>query len=85
MTIKARLPLFLSQKYLETRDSIGLFINNLEVITKSNTIIHAVRILIVMIALMMGYHHAPKENSDKAALTPTEIQAPSYLPDIKIP
>ena len=61
MTLRSKLPLHLLQKYFLAKDSMETFLKRLEVITDSNAIIYSIRILIVMLALLMGYIHTPKE------------------------
>ena len=71
MTLRSKLPLILMQKYFLVKDSLEAFYKKVEVITDSTAIIYSIRILIVMLALLMGYIHTPKENPD--ANSSTEI------------
>lgn len=64
MTLRSKLPLHLLQKYFLMRESLESFYKKIEVIIDSNAIIYSIRILIVMIALLMGYMHTPKEKLD---------------------
>ena len=66
MTLISKLPLGLNQKFhLFAKQLESLFIK-LEVITDSNAIVNSVRIMIVTIALLMGYIHTPKEKNELA-------------------
>lgn len=84
MTVRTRLPLFLNQKYFEKKDSIGLLLNKFDVIANSNMIIYAIRILIVMIALLLGYYQSQKATTDKSEAQKSAYHFSSHLPALKI-
>ena len=46
------------------KEFIESFIKKIEVITDSRAIIYSVRILIVLLALFMGYIHTPKKSKE---------------------
>lgn len=46
------------------KGSVESFLSKVEVMADSTTIIYSVRVLIIVIALLMGYAHTPKENMD---------------------
>ncbi len=73
MTAQNRIPLSIYQRYFEVKDSLNSFINKIEVITDSYAIIYSIRILIVMIALLMGYIHTSKQTSDISGIQKKEI------------
>lgn len=73
MTAQNRIPLSIHQRYFEAKDSLNSFINKIEVITDSNAIIYSIRLLIVMIALIMGYIHTSNKTSDMATIQQKEI------------
>lgn len=73
MTAQNRISLSIYQRYFEAKDSLNSFTNKIEVITDSNAIIYSIRILIVMIALLMGYIHTSKETPDMATIEQKEI------------
>jgi len=70
MTLRSRLPLHISQIFFQAKDSVDSFLSKLEVIADSKEILYSIRILIVVLALLMGYVHTPKENVN----TPTSQQ-----------
>ena len=73
MTAQNRIPFSIYQRYFEAKDSLNSFINKIEVITDSNAIIYSIRILIVMIALLMGYIHTSNETPNMATIQQKEI------------
>lgn len=80
MTAKSRLPLFIYQKYFEIKDHLTTFLRKLEVIANSSVIINVVRLLIVMIALLMGYAHAVKKKEITNRTNKTEIYDSKSIP-----
>lgn len=73
MTAPNRIPLGIHKKYFEAKDSLNLLFDKIEVITDSNAIIYSIRILIVMIALLMGYIHTEKDTPDLSNIQQKEI------------
>lgn len=73
MTLKTRLPLHIYQMYFLAKDTIESFFIRLEAITNSNTIIYSIRILIVLLALMMGYVHTSKDKTEISSSRKSEI------------
>ena len=73
MTLKTRLPLHIYQKYFLVKDTLDSFIIKLEAITNSNTILYSIRILIVLLALMMGYVHTSKDKTEISSSRKSEI------------
>jgi hypothetical protein len=73
MTLKSRLPLHIYQKYFQVKDSIESFFDKVEVIADSTAILYSIRILIVVIALLMGYVHTPKDKVEMSNSTQTEL------------
>lgn len=73
MTFRSRLPLHIYQTFFAVKDSIDSFLNKIEVIADSTAIIYSIRILIVVIALLMGYVHTPKDNLDQTTTHQKEI------------
>jgi hypothetical protein len=61
------------QKYFQVKDSVESFLGKVEVIADSTAIIYSIRILIVVIALLMGYVHTPKENVEVTNSKQTEL------------
>ena len=74
MTLRSKLPLHLYQKYLLEKDSFESLLRKIEVIVGSNIIIYSVRILIVLLALLMGYIHTPKDKNDVSTIKKIELQ-----------
>ena len=68
MTLRTRIPLSIYQAYFLFRDSFDSVIRNLEVILNGKAIIYSVRIMIIIMALLMGYYHTPK---DATAINPS--------------
>lgn len=73
MTFRSRLPLHIYQKYFQVKDSVDSFLGKVEVIADSTAILYSIRILIVVIALLMGYVHTPKENVEITNSKQTEL------------
>jgi hypothetical protein len=55
------------------KDSVESFLGKVEVIADSTAIIYSIRVLIVVIALLMGYVHTPKENVEVTNSKQTEL------------
>jgi hypothetical protein len=60
MTLRSRLPLQFSQKYFMAKDFLDSILSKIEVIINGRAIIYSIRMLIIVVALMMGYIHTPK-------------------------
>ena len=73
MTLRSRLPLHIYQKYFQAKDSVETFFGKIEVIADSTAILYSIRVLIVVLALLMGYIHTPKENVEVSNSNQTEI------------
>jgi hypothetical protein len=73
MTFRTKFPLHLYQKYFLAKDSFDSFLGKLEVLSDSNVIIYSVRILIVVLALLMGYIHSPKEKDEVSNVKNIEL------------
>ena len=73
MTLKTRLPLHIYKMFFSVKDTLDSFIIKLEAITNSNTIIYSIRILIVFLALLMGYIHTPKDKTEVSSSRKSEI------------
>lgn len=69
MTLRSKLPLHLLQKYFLMKESLESIFKKIEVITDSTAIIYSIRILIIMLALLMGYIHTPKEKLESTSRT----------------
>jgi len=63
MTFRSRLPLHIYQKIFIAKDTYKSLISKIEVIADSRAILYSIRILIVAIALLMGYIHTSKNES----------------------
>ncbi len=82
MTFKSKLPLHLYQTYFQVKENLELFLSKMEVIADSKAIIYSIRILIVVIALLMGYIHTPKKNTDAPRTQKIELHSiPSDIID----
>lgn len=73
MTFNSKLPLHLNELFLQLKHKTASLLNKLEVIADSNAIIYSIRILIIVIALLMGYIHSPKNNTDTPNSQHSEI------------
>ena len=81
MTLKSRLPLHIYQKYFQAKDSFESFFSKVEVIADSNAILYSIRILIVVIALLVGYVHTPQENVELSNSKQTEmVDSNNHIP-----
>lgn len=74
MTLRSKLPLHLYQKYFLAKDSFESLLSKIEVVVGSNAILYSIRILIVLLALLMGYIHTPKNNNDVSNIKKIEVQ-----------
>ena len=86
MTLKTRLPLHIFQKFFLVKDIFDSFFIKLEAITNSITILYSIRILIVFLALLMGYVHTPKDKTEVSSSRKSEIadtHSKQILEDIK--
>ena len=61
MTLKTNIPSHIFQTLDSIEESINSFFVKLEVLINSNLIVNTIRILIIVLALLMGYIHTPKE------------------------
>ena len=75
MTLRSKLPLYVYQKYFLAKDSFDSILSKIEVIINSTAIIYSIRILIIVVALMMGYIHTPKAKSGVSKSNETEISS----------
>ena len=75
MTFKSRLPLHIYQKYFQTKDHIDSFTSKLEVIADSTAILYSVRILIIVIALLMGYVQSSQDKTELPTTHKKEISS----------
>lgn len=74
------MPLYLYQNYFLIKDFIESSFRKLEVITDSNVIIYSVRTLIVLLALLMGYIHTPKDKVEVSKVNTIEINSQQTTP-----
>lgn len=72
-TIKPKVPLLVYQKYFEIRNMLESFLVKLEVITSSNAIVYSIRILIVAIALLMGYLQTTSQEDRTTQRSQSEV------------
>jgi len=73
MTLRSKLPFFISQRYFLIKDFIDSILVKIEVVINSRSIIYSIRILIVVVALMMGYIHTPEDQSAFSKFDKMEI------------
>ena len=73
MTLRTKLPLFLYQKFFSAKDALNSIFSKVEVIMDTRAIIYSIRILIVLIALLMGYMHTPANQNEDSNFSKTEI------------
>ncbi len=82
MTDKSKLPLETNDRIISIKESFHTFFRKVEVITDSAAIVNTVRLLIVLLALLMGYIHTSQEKSDISSTNKEEIyqQSPPLSP-----
>ena len=73
MTFRSRLPLAIYQYFFELKDAIDSFISKLQVVTDSTAIVYSVRILIVILALLLGYVQSPNDNKEVSSMKKIEL------------
>ena len=73
MTLRSKWSQQITQKTSITWDSFDAILPTIEVITNSNLVINSIRVLIVVLALLMGYKHSSQEvtKASSAAKTTT--------------
>lgn len=76
MTFQNRIPLNIHRMYFDSKDTINTLVAKIEVLTDSTAIIYSIRILIVTIALVMGYIHTSQEKPDATIIQKQEIVSP---------
>lgn len=65
-----------TQNYNGTKDSIGSFVGKIEVITNSNAIVYSIRILVIVLALLMGHIQSSRKKSNSPEVrNSTEISS----------
>ena len=81
MAQRSKLPVHFYQKYVMPQKPITLWLSKLEVITDSRKILYSIRILIVLLAFLLGYIHTPTEKSDvsKNQVAPSQ-EANNFIP-----
>jgi hypothetical protein len=78
MTLRSKWSQQITQKTSITWDSFDAILPTIEVITNSNLVINSIRVLIVVLALLMGYKHSSHEvtKASSAAKTVTVEEVP---------
>jgi hypothetical protein len=76
MTLRSKLPLHLYQKYYLAKDSFDSFLDKLQVVADNNAIVYSIRILIVVLALLLGYVQTPKEGKTFSSMEKNELVSP---------
>ena len=71
MTLKTKWAQQISTRSL-TLDSFDSILPTLEVITNSNLVINSVRVLIVVLALLLGYKHSNQKENRSGGSAQTE-------------
>ena len=74
MTFRSRIPLQLFQKYFIIKETISSIFSKLEVVTDSKALIYSVRILIILLALLMGYIHTPSKTDEASKTSQEHVQ-----------
>ena len=82
MTLRSGLPHNIYRQYFLAKESMNSFLNTLQVLTDSTAIIYSIRILIVLLALLMGYIHTPKKNPEVSSVEKKEIILPKSTKSI---
>jgi len=72
MTFILKLPHYLNRKHHHFVKQLESIYSKVEVITDSSAIVNSVRIMIVMLAFLMGYIHTPGERSEISKNNKTE-------------
>lgn len=67
MTLKTIIPSHINQILVSIAEFVDSFFIRLEVILDGTIIVHTVRVLIIVLALLMGYIHTPAENNKLSA------------------
>jgi hypothetical protein len=73
MTLRTKLPLYLYQKYFSSKDALDSLFRRIEVIMDTRAIIYSIRILIILIAILMGYVHTPSNKNKDSNMNQTEM------------
>ncbi len=83
MSQMSKMPSGICPKYLSLKDAFNSFQIKLEVIVDSNVIVYSVRILIVVLALLMGFIHTPKGKKRTSSAKESELIDKSIKPIIE--
>lgn len=68
MTLGSKIPFRIQQNYFLFKDTFDSFLAKLEVLSDSQVIVNSIRILIVGLALLMGYIQTPVEKKDLSSV-----------------
>ena len=68
MTLGSKIPFRIQQNYFLFKDTFDSFLAKLEVLSDSQVIVNSIRILIVGLALLMGYIQTPIEKKDLSSV-----------------
>lgn len=71
---------YLKQQANRIEDHTNSLSNKIEVITDSEVIVNAIRVLILVLALLMGYIHTPKEKKEVSEADSLEITIHNKIP-----
>ena len=71
MTLRTKWSQQIAQKPFSL-DSFDAILPTVEVITNSNVVVNSVRVLIVVLALLLGYKHSSQKTTDSSGSTTTE-------------
>lgn len=80
MAIRSKWCSTIGQKALITKDSFDTILPTVEVVTNSKTVIYSVRILIVALALIMGYMQT-RSHSKEASVIERQLHIEKAIPD----
>jgi hypothetical protein len=73
MINRSRLSLQRYQKYFGANDSFDSFIGKIEVITNSNALVYSIRILIIVMAMLLGYIQSSREKPELSDVRKSEV------------
>lgn len=83
MTLGTKIPFRIHQQFFLFKDSFDSLLVKLEVLADSKVIINSIRILIVLIALLMGYIHTPSGKEDVSSAKDSVLFDKSIKPIIE--
>ncbi len=76
MALRSKFSIEINQKYFLAKESANSFLDKLQVLTDNNAIVYSIRILIILLALLLGYVQTPHEKESFSSNEKKEVFSP---------